>query len=138
METMLFAEAPETCCGYLTPWKQYKVDIDYGDSFTINDDSGQVILCFWKGCSHAEGDWKKIEVKIDKENEKVWDIVLSSKVLHPDDSRKMETLEIQSNRYEALRKLTPAQFTELYKMNISTGIHFDTLVDMLITGELKV
>ena len=44
-------------------------------------------------------------------------------------------LRIGSVRYEKLRKLNAEQFALLYRANINTGIHFDTLVDAL--GETK-
>mgnify|MGYP003494402279 CR=1 FL=1 len=44
-------------------------------------------------------------------------------------------LRIGSARYEKLRKLNAEQFALLYRANINTGIHFDTLVDAL--GETK-
>lgn len=44
-------------------------------------------------------------------------------------------LRVGSVRYEKLRKLNAEQFALLYRANINTGIHFDTLVDAL--GETK-
>lgn len=34
-----------------------------------------------------------------------------------------------ARRYRIVRKMNPRQFSELYKKNISTGVHFDYLVD---------
>ena len=34
-------------------------------------------------------------------------------------------------RYEKVRKLNPAQFADLWKENLTTGVHFDILVDQL-------
>ena len=44
-------------------------------------------------------------------------------------------LRVSSVRYEKLRVLNAEQFALLYRANINTGIHFDTLVDAL--GETK-
>jgi hypothetical protein len=41
-------------------------------------------------------------------------------------------LQIEHDRYEKLRRLSPMQFHELYEKNIKTGEHFDKLVDKLI------
>jgi hypothetical protein len=42
-----------------------------------------------------------------------------------------EEYKVGYDRYEKLRRLSPAQFAELYKKNLTSGIHFDTLVDQL-------
>ena len=34
-------------------------------------------------------------------------------------------------RYEKVRKLNPHQFTEIWKKNLATGVHFDKLIDEL-------
>jgi regulator of replication initiation timing len=39
--------------------------------------------------------------------------------------------KIGYDRYEKLRRSTPAQFAELYKKNLTSGVSFDTLVDQL-------
>lgn len=39
--------------------------------------------------------------------------------------------KIGHDRYEKLRRLSPMQFAALYKKNLTSGIHFDTLVDQL-------
>lgn len=41
-----------------------------------------------------------------------------------------------SARYEAVRKLTPLKFGELYRINMKTGRAFDDLVDDLVEGRL--
>jgi len=38
-------------------------------------------------------------------------------------------MEKRAARYEYLRKMTPAEFTELYTQNLKTGVPFDDLVD---------
>jgi len=42
-----------------------------------------------------------------------------------------EEYKVGYNRYEKLRQLSPAQFAELYKKNLTSGTPFDTLVDKL-------
>jgi hypothetical protein len=42
-----------------------------------------------------------------------------------------EEYKVGYNRYEKLRQLSPAQFAELYKKNLTSGTPFDTLVDQL-------
>ena len=42
---------------------------------------------------------------------------------------KIEELSINSDRYEKLRKFNPVIFTDVYRHNISSGIHFDKLID---------
>jgi hypothetical protein len=42
-------------------------------------------------------------------------------------------LEIQSARYEKLRKLNPRQYGELWQRNLEGDYHFDELVDALPT-----
>jgi FtsZ-binding cell division protein ZapB len=39
--------------------------------------------------------------------------------------------KIGHDRYEKLRRLSPMQFHELYEKNLTSGTHFDTLVDQL-------
>lgn len=46
--------------------------------------------------------------------------------------QQLQDLRVGFNRYEKIRKLSDAQFSELYKKNITTGIPFDDLVDELI------
>lgn len=40
-------------------------------------------------------------------------------------------------RYETVRRLNPREFTKLYKRNITTGEHFDDLVDQLILKRIQ-
>lgn len=46
--------------------------------------------------------------------------------------QQLQDLRVGFNRYEKIRKLSVAQFSELYKKNITTGIPFDDLVDGVI------
>jgi len=43
-------------------------------------------------------------------------------------------LEKQAFRYEAVRRMNPRQFAELYAANIECGIPFDELVDHAATA----
>ena len=52
------------------------------------------------------------------------------------DDEMNRTLEKSHARYEALRRLNPREFTELYRYNLSSGVSFDSLVDKLIEGKL--
>lgn len=136
METELYAEAPAGCGSNLTALKQYKVIINYGACFTVNDDSGKTIHCYWKNCLHAGyGDWKRIEVEIEKHDSKLWDIRISSSQTEKENLSKIQK---QASRYEVVRKLSPRQFSKLYKRNIETGTHFDELVDQIMMGILKI
>jgi hypothetical protein len=45
--------------------------------------------------------------------------------------RQIEEYKIGHDRYEKLRRLSPMQFHELYEKNLTSGTHFDTLVDQL-------
>jgi hypothetical protein len=42
-----------------------------------------------------------------------------------------EEYKVGYDRYEKLRRLSPMQFAALYKKNLISGTHFDTLVDQL-------
>lgn len=44
---------------------------------------------------------------------------------------------VSAARYRYVRTLNPRDFTELYRENISTGMHFDTLVDDRVALQLK-
>lgn len=46
--------------------------------------------------------------------------------------QELHDLRLGFNRYEKIRKLSAAQFSELYKKNITTGIPFDDLVDNIV------
>ena len=48
----------------------------------------------------------------------------------------VKELEKSHVRYETVRKLNPVQFAKLYQLNISSGEHFDSLVDKVSSGEV--
>lgn len=48
----------------------------------------------------------------------------------------VEVFNKNTLRYEFIRKLTPAQFAEIYDINIKTGVHFDHLIDQEIKETL--
>ncbi len=46
--------------------------------------------------------------------------------------RSAEDLQRGYDRYEYLRTCSPLEFREIYFRNLTTGVHFDTIVDELI------
>lgn len=57
---------------------------------------------------------------------------------HPDiksAANRIAYLETGHRRYEALRRLNPRQFADLYAKNLETGVAFDELVDGLVRGD---
>ena len=48
---------------------------------------------------------------------------------HIDCANAIKELTIAAKRYETVRRMTPAQFTELFRVNVHQGINFDDLVD---------
>ena len=59
------------------------------------------------------------------------------KVVCDDHGDALKAIEKTLARYEAVRKLTPVKFGELYRTNMKTGRAFDDLVDDLIEGKLS-
>lgn len=52
-----------------------------------------------------------------------------------DSYRKWKDLKRDHDRYEALRKATPKQFLDIWTVCLSTGRHFDDMVDELVSAK---
>lgn len=60
-----FTSQDDHVYGYLTANKKYNIiEEDYFGGFRIKSDTGQLIYCLFKGCSHLEyNDWTITEIK---------------------------------------------------------------------------
>lgn len=46
----------------------------------------------------------------------------------------MNELERDARRYQEVRRLKPAQFMQVWKANVESGIPFDEIIDCLMSG----
>lgn len=79
----------------------------------------------WETQAMVEADWEAEPFPIVKP------VTNLSKKLNDAFGRGIDILALGYVRYETLRKLSPKQFSDLYKRNIKENIPFDKLVDEL-------